>query len=123
MVVLLHGWPAGPSVFRRLVPLVASRFRVLVPDMSEDADLADQAATVGELLDGVAADDWVVTAGHGRLQAGQPQAVRVIELGKAGGPRGAASAPRNAASGAGRAGGASGPGVGGASGPAGRPQA
>jgi pimeloyl-ACP methyl ester carboxylesterase len=62
-VVLLHGWPVGPSVFRRLVPLVASRFRVLVPDLSEDADLADQATTVAELLDTLGVER-VALVGH-----------------------------------------------------------
>lgn len=62
-VVLLHGWPAGPSVFRRLVPLISSRFRVLVPDLSEDADLVDQAATVAELLDTLGVER-VALVGH-----------------------------------------------------------
>jgi pimeloyl-ACP methyl ester carboxylesterase len=62
-VVLLHGWPVGPSVFRRLVPLLASRFRVLVPDLSEDADLADQATTVAELLDTLGVER-VALVGH-----------------------------------------------------------
>lgn len=50
-VVCLHGWPVGPSVFRRLVPLLAARFRVLVPDLTADVELAEQAEVVAELLD------------------------------------------------------------------------
>lgn len=62
-VLLLHGWPVGPSVFRRLLPLLAARFRVLVPELTGGGDLADQTAAVAELL--AALDvDRVAAVGH-----------------------------------------------------------
>lgn len=45
-----------------------------------------------EILDGVAAGDLVVTAGHARLMRGDAQPLRVIEIGAAGGPPAAAAA-------------------------------
>ena len=45
-----------------------------------------------EILEGLAAGDTVVTAGHGRLMRGDPQPVRVIDLARAGDARGPASA-------------------------------
>lgn len=45
-----------------------------------------------EILDGVAAGDLVVTAGHGRLMRGDAQPLRVIEIGAEGGPPAAAAA-------------------------------
>jgi pimeloyl-ACP methyl ester carboxylesterase len=50
-VLLLHGWPVGPSVFRRLVPLLAARFRVLAPSLLAPSDLRAQAAATEELLE------------------------------------------------------------------------
>lgn len=44
-----------------------------------------------EILEGVAAGDLVVTAGHGRLMRGDAQPLRVVEIG-AGGPPAAAAA-------------------------------
>jgi len=97
-----------------------------------------------EVIDGLSADDTVVTAGHQRLQK-DGTAVRVMDRaarpgaggpGAAGGPAGAASAPAGAASapaagGAGPAAGSGavagagprGPGMGGPGGPGGRPGA
>lgn len=49
VVVLLHGWPGGPYVWRRLWPLLATRFRVLVPELSQE-DVRHQATAVRELL-------------------------------------------------------------------------
>ena len=54
-----------------------------------------------ELLEGLAAGDRVVTAGHGRLARSELSPVRVIELGKPAGARPGASAPGRGASGAG----------------------
>lgn len=49
VVVLLHGWPASSFLWRRLTPLLGSRFRVLVPELT-GADLAAQADAVADLL-------------------------------------------------------------------------
>ena len=49
VVLLLHGWPASPFVWRRLVPMLATRFRVLVPRL-EGTDLRAQADAVAEVL-------------------------------------------------------------------------
>jgi Predicted hydrolases or acyltransferases (alpha/beta hydrolase superfamily) len=49
VVVLLHGWPTSSFLWRRLTPLLAARFRVLVPDLAGDS-IAAQAAGVRELL-------------------------------------------------------------------------
>lgn len=48
-VLLLHGWPAGPHVWRRLAPLLATRFRVLIPEL-RDPDLVAQANSVAAWL-------------------------------------------------------------------------
>lgn len=62
-VALLHGWPLGPSVFRRLIPLLAARFRVLVPDLTGGGILAEQADDVLELFDALGVDRAAVV-GH-----------------------------------------------------------
>ncbi len=49
VVVLLHGWPGGVHTWRRLAPLLASRFRVVVPQLT-DPDLRTQAAEVAAML-------------------------------------------------------------------------
>jgi 2-hydroxymuconate-semialdehyde hydrolase len=59
-VVLLHGFPTSSFLWRRLIPLLATRMRVLAPDLlgygasdkPADADLSvtAQARRVGELL-------------------------------------------------------------------------
>jgi len=49
-VVLLHGWPVGPSVFRRLAPLLATRFQVITPDLTGGGTIASHATAVGALL-------------------------------------------------------------------------
>jgi pimeloyl-ACP methyl ester carboxylesterase len=63
VVLLLHGWPAGPLTWRRLAPLLASRFRVLIPEL-RDPDLRAQAEAVARLMEemGVAR---VAAVGHG----------------------------------------------------------
>ena len=63
VVVLLHGWPAGPSTWRRLVPLLATRFRVLVPEL-RDPDLGAQARAVEELLASRGVERYAAV-GHG----------------------------------------------------------
>jgi membrane fusion protein (multidrug efflux system) len=67
-----------------------------------EAKLGLRLAGKVELLEGLAAGDRVVTAGHGRLARSELTPVRVIELGKPAGARPGASAPGRAASGAGR---------------------
>lgn len=62
-VLLLHGWPVGPSVFRRLVPLLAARFRVLVPSLVAPSDIRAEAAAVGELLEALGIER-VAIVGH-----------------------------------------------------------
>lgn len=72
-VVLLHGFPQSSFVWRDLAPLLASRFRAIVPDLlgSGDSDkpvgvplgLAAQATYVRELLDGLGVDRYAVV-GH-----------------------------------------------------------
>lgn len=49
-VVLLHGWPTGPHVWRRLAPLLAARFRVVVPELTA-VDLETQARDVRAVID------------------------------------------------------------------------
>jgi pimeloyl-ACP methyl ester carboxylesterase len=50
VVLLLHGWPVDVTLWRRIVPLLAARFRVVAPDLVLGGDLRDQAAAVRELL-------------------------------------------------------------------------
>jgi pimeloyl-ACP methyl ester carboxylesterase len=50
VVLLLHGWPVDVTLWRRMVPLLAARFRVVAPDLVLGGDLRDQAAAVRELL-------------------------------------------------------------------------
>jgi len=62
-VVLIHGFPQSSHVWRHAVPVLASRFRVIVPDLlgtgASDRpsgvrlDLVAQAGYLGELLDGL----------------------------------------------------------------------
>jgi pimeloyl-ACP methyl ester carboxylesterase len=73
-VVLLHGWPAWSFLWRREVPLLGSRMRVIAPDLlgygqsdrPQDADLSleSQAACVRELLDGLGIETFAAV-GHG----------------------------------------------------------
>jgi pimeloyl-ACP methyl ester carboxylesterase len=61
-VVLLHGWPCGPHTWRRLAPMLAARFRVLVPEL-RDPDLRAQAAGVRDLLASLAVERYAAV-GH-----------------------------------------------------------
>lgn len=63
VVVLLHGWPAGPHIWRRLAPLLATRFRVVIPTL-RDPDLTHQADAVGSLLRERGKERFAVV-GHG----------------------------------------------------------
>jgi pimeloyl-ACP methyl ester carboxylesterase len=49
VVVLLHGWPTSAFLWRRLIPLLRTRFRVLAPETT-GADLREQAEGVLGLL-------------------------------------------------------------------------
>lgn len=49
VVVLLHGWPGGVHTWRRLAPLLATRFRVITPALT-GADLRAQASGVASAL-------------------------------------------------------------------------
>jgi 2-hydroxymuconate-semialdehyde hydrolase len=72
-VVLLHGFPQSSFVWRDLAPLLAARFRVIVPDLigTGDSDkpdglplgLAAQATYIRELLDGLGVERYAVI-GH-----------------------------------------------------------
>jgi pimeloyl-ACP methyl ester carboxylesterase len=72
-VVLIHGFPQSSHVWRHAIPVLSSRFRVIVPDQlgtgdSErpagvPLDLVAQAGYVGELLDGLGVDRCAVI-GH-----------------------------------------------------------
>jgi pimeloyl-ACP methyl ester carboxylesterase len=72
VVVLLHGFPQSSYVWRQVVPMLSSRFRVIAPDLlgSGDSDkpvdvplgLAAQARYVRELLDALGVDRFAVVA-------------------------------------------------------------
>ena len=49
VVVLLHGWPGWSHTWRRLAPMLAARFRVLVPELRA-GDLRTQADDVRAML-------------------------------------------------------------------------
>jgi pimeloyl-ACP methyl ester carboxylesterase len=71
-VVLLHGFPTSSFLWRREIPLLASRMRVIAPDMvgygqsekPKEADLTmrAQAGYVRELLDQLAIAEFAVVA-------------------------------------------------------------
>ena len=73
-VVLLHGWPTSSYMWRREIPLLAARMRVIAPDLlgygesdkpySADLTLAGQAAVVRELLSGLGIEEFAAV-GHG----------------------------------------------------------
>ena len=73
-VVLLHGFPTSSFLWRNLAPLLATRFRVIVPDLigygasskREDVDLSvtAQAGYVGELLDHLGVGEELAAVGH-----------------------------------------------------------
>jgi pimeloyl-ACP methyl ester carboxylesterase len=97
VVVLLHGFPTSSFLWRREIPLLASRMRVIAPDLlgygesdrPEGVDLAEvaQAAYVRELLDRLGVEE-VAVVGHdiggaiGQLLALDPDgpAVRALVL-------------------------------------------
>ncbi len=112
-----------------LVPQGGRQWLVLVVDGPEgkpvsrriEARLGLRQPGVAEVLAGVQAGDRVVTAGHARLMRDQPVPLRVVELGRPGGPRPAGAAPAGAAASSAAAAGpavASSPSAGAASGPA-----
>lgn len=50
VVLLLHGWPTSSFLWRRLTPLLATRFRVLVPELVHGGDLRAETDAVEGLL-------------------------------------------------------------------------
>ncbi len=74
VVLLLHGFPTSSALWREFIPLLAGRFRVIVPDLlgSGDSvpatgvslDLGAHAASVRALLTHLNADRFAVV-GHG----------------------------------------------------------
>jgi pimeloyl-ACP methyl ester carboxylesterase len=72
-VVLLHGFPASSYLWRREIPLLATRMRVIAPDLlgygesdkppGTDLSIRAQAAYVGELLAGLGVEEAAVV-GH-----------------------------------------------------------
>jgi pimeloyl-ACP methyl ester carboxylesterase len=69
VVVLLHGWPGGPATWRRLAPALATRFRVLAPELREPS-LHRQADQVVTLLRDLGIDRYAVVGhGHGAAVA------------------------------------------------------
>jgi pimeloyl-ACP methyl ester carboxylesterase len=62
-VVLLHGWPGGVHTWRRLAPLLATRFRVITPAL-EGTDLRAQAAAITQILRHLGIERFAAV-GHG----------------------------------------------------------
>jgi 2-hydroxymuconate-semialdehyde hydrolase len=72
-VLLLHGFPQSSHVWRHVVPMLSSRFRVIAPDLLGSGDsakpadaplgLSAQARYVRELLDGLGVDGFAAV-GH-----------------------------------------------------------
>jgi pimeloyl-ACP methyl ester carboxylesterase len=85
VVVLLHGWPVGPAMWRRLAPLLATRFRVVTPEL-RDAHLVRQADQVRDALASLAIERYgVVGHGHGGglaqlLALGEPAPATAVLL-------------------------------------------
>jgi len=63
VVVLLHGWPGGVHTWRQLVPLLATRFRVLTPELT-GTDLRVQAGEVADHLRDLGVERFAAV-GHG----------------------------------------------------------
>lgn len=90
-----------------LVPQGGEQYLVKVVDGPQGkvsqrlrAQLGARVAGKVEVLDGVAAGDTVVVAGHERLMRGEAQPLRIVQIG-ATAPAGKSAAPQAAASGAG----------------------
>ena len=83
-VVVLHGWPGGVHTWRRLGPLLATRFRVLTPSLT-GSDLRAQADEVAKALRELGVDR-VAAVGHGhgggvaQLLAGRDVGVEALVL-------------------------------------------
>jgi membrane fusion protein, multidrug efflux system len=91
-----------------IVPLGSKQFLIKVIDgpaakMSQriEARLGLRVAGKVEVLEGLAANDLVVTAGQARLMRGESQALKIVEVGSGAGQTGASEKPAAAASGAG----------------------
>lgn len=82
-VILLNGWPADSFTWRRLTPMLALRFRTVVPDLTS-GDIREQADQVRGLLQHLQIDRYAVIAhSHGGavaqlLALGGPQPSAMI---------------------------------------------
>ncbi len=63
-VLFVPGFPFGVHAFRRLIPLAAARFRVVVPDVAEPIGSRARAAALRDLLEELGIDRCAVIA-HG----------------------------------------------------------
>jgi pimeloyl-ACP methyl ester carboxylesterase len=63
-VLFVPGFPFGVHAFRRLIPLAAARFRVVVPDVTEPAGSVARAARLRDLLEEIGIERCAVIA-HG----------------------------------------------------------
>jgi 2-hydroxymuconate-semialdehyde hydrolase len=88
-VLLLHGFPQSSHVWRHVVPMLSSRFRVIAPDLLGSGDSAKpadaplgleaQARYVRELLDGLGVDRFAAV-GHS-VGAGVAQLLALDHVG------------------------------------------
>ncbi|HYU56443.1 MAG TPA: alpha/beta fold hydrolase, partial [Actinomycetota bacterium] len=73
-VVLLHGFPTSSHLWREFLPLLASRFRTIAPDLigygastkapGTDLSIRAQAGYVRELLAGLGIEGGIAAVGH-----------------------------------------------------------
>ena len=63
-VLFVPGFPFGAHVFRQLVPMIAGRFRAVLPDLSEPASVAAQASALRDTAGRLGAGRCAVIA-HG----------------------------------------------------------
>jgi len=63
-VLFVPGFPFGAHVFRHLLPMIAARFRAVIPDLSGVDGSSARAAALGGLVDRVGVERFAVVA-HG----------------------------------------------------------
>jgi 2-hydroxymuconate-semialdehyde hydrolase len=81
VVVLLNGWPTTSFLWRRLIPMLAARFRVIAPDVIAD-DLEEQANDVERLLEHLGVQRFAAVGhSHG---GGVAQLLAIDEVGVGG---------------------------------------
>jgi pimeloyl-ACP methyl ester carboxylesterase len=92
-LVLLHGWPSSVWEFHRVIPLLRSQFRVVVPSLPGYGFSARRRASIEEMADAVhglmralghaeylvAGGDWGASIAV-RLAHAHPDAVRALHL-------------------------------------------